>query len=466
MASKPIVRDFIGAVLQAIVGCLCAGQALAAPRWDLTVTLNPSTEQLTVRGCSNQGQARVHLWAGPTAAHFLRGSRRGDAKLETGASSFIHFDDWQAGECYHVDVDLKAAGTADRWGLGRMPDRYWRVPPSLWLWRPQTADAASTLRFEFPEGWSESVPWTPLAGAAHRYRLGSTPTDWPAQTAFGRFEEQTLALTGGQLRVSVLPTVDASDRQQISDWFRATAPALLANDGRLPLPDTQVLIVPLPGVAEPIPWGQVSRGGAAAVTLFVGMAAGRAGWQGDWTATHELAHLMHPFLGDRGRWLAEGLASYYQNVWRARRGDLTPSEAWRRLDAGFGRGRAVGKGAPLRELSMARGAVMRLYWSGAAFWLEADLALRRQGSSLDQQLARFRDEHLPSERYWPPEDFIGALDRRAPQAGLRRLYERYAALTDFPDLSAAYRELGLTADAVPDGDLPPQPLRDAIMASR
>ena len=85
MASKPIVRDFIGAVLQAIVGCLCAGQALAAPRWDLTVTLNPSTEQLTVRGCSNQGQARVHLWAGPTAAHFLRGSRRGDAKLETGA---------------------------------------------------------------------------------------------------------------------------------------------------------------------------------------------------------------------------------------------------------------------------------------------------------------------------------------------------------------------------------------------
>ena len=73
-----------------------------------------------------------------------------------------------------------------------MADRYWRVPPSLWLWRPAQLDPDSTLRFDLPEGWSESVPWTPIAGVAHSYRLGATPDHWPAQTAFGRFVERTL----------------------------------------------------------------------------------------------------------------------------------------------------------------------------------------------------------------------------------------------------------------------------------
>src|SRR5690349_3931578 len=58
----------------------------------------------------------------------------------------------------------------------------------------------------------------------------------------------------------------------------------------------------------------------------------------DWTAVHELSHLMHPYLGDRGTWLAEGLATYYQNVLRARSGMLTPAQAWDRLYQGFKRG--------------------------------------------------------------------------------------------------------------------------------
>ena len=39
--------------------------------------------------------------------------------------------------------------------------------------------------------------------------------------------------------------------------------------------------------------------------------------------------------------LAEGLATYYQNVLRARAGLLTPSEAWEQIDAGFARGRGA-----------------------------------------------------------------------------------------------------------------------------
>lgn len=264
------------------------------------------------------------------------------------------------------------------------------------------------------------------------------------------------------MRIALLPLVDATIQNSVRDWFTSNASALLTSTGRAPLADTQVLIVPLPAVTSPVPWGQVSRGGGAAVTLFVGAAAGRDRWQSDWTLAHELAHLQHPYLGGRGRWLAEGLGSYYQNVWRARHGDLTGDEAWRRLDAGFKRGRAAAAG-PALEFASGRGSTMRVYWSGAAYWLESDIALRAHGSSLDAALGAFRNAHLPSERAWDPAEFIAALDRTQPAAQLSARYRSYAALREFPNLNDAYRALGLNPEGLPDGNLPAHPLRDVIM---
>ena len=36
----------------------------------------------------------------------------------------------------------------------------------------------------------------------------------------------------------------------------------------------------------------------------------------DWTASHEFAHLLLPYVSDK--WVSEGVASYYQNVLQAR----------------------------------------------------------------------------------------------------------------------------------------------------
>ena len=438
-----------------------ASVATAAPRWDFVAQLDPFAERLVLRGCTPRGVGDLRLRAGDGAAAHLAQMRRADGIDMEAVGDLVHARNWQGGECFRAEIDFKSAGSADRWGIGRARDRYYRVPPRLWFWRPWTIDPESTIRFELPEGWSASVPWTPIAHGT--YRVGATPQDWPAQTAFGRFSELSLDLPGGRMRVSLLPLVDANTQDAIGEWFRSNTRLMLSNNGKLPLPDTQVLIVPLPGSESPVPWGQVSRGGAAAVTLFVGAAAGRERWQADWTLAHELAHLQHPYLGDRGRWLAGGLGSYYQNVWRARHGDFSASEGWRRLDAGFARGRADGSG-PLLELAGGRGSTMRVYWSGAAYWLESDLALRSHGSSLDAVLTEFKDSHLPSERAWDPAEFIAELDRTVPAAGLSARYREYALRREFPDLGRAYRALGLNPESVPDGTLPAHPLRDAIMA--
>ena len=438
-----------------------AVQAAEPARWALNVSLGADSPLLTVQGCSAQASAEVWLRAGEGAAPHLHALRRGGRATDTDGRSGALLRDWQPGECYTAEVDLASAARMDRFGLGGQAGEWWRIPPERWLWRPRRMHPDSTIEFRLPPGWAASVPWPELADGSGRRRIGGTPDDWPAQTAFGRFRVQTLALPGGELHVALLPRVPQAAQQEIRDWFAAVAPALLAGGGQLPLPQTQVLIVPLPGVREPVPWGQVSRGGAAGVMLVVGADAGRARLDADWTATHELAHLQHPYLGERGRWLAEGLASYHQNVWRARTGALTPAQAWQRLDEGFARGRSAGGGPALGELGR-RGATMRIYWSGAAFWLESDLALRTAGCSLDLALARFAAAHLPSERHWSPRDFIAELERLAPGGGLVDRHARYLALTGFPDLRPILAKLGrgTIALAVGAGE---SPLSRAIM---
>ncbi len=169
---------------------------------------------------------------------------------------------------------------------------------------------------------------------------------------------------------------------------------------------------------EPVEFGQSTRGQGSGLTLFVDAAQPAAAFDHDWVAVHEMSHLFHPYLGDRGSWLAEGLATYYQNVLRARAGLLTPDEAWAQIDAGFDRGRSMTRSndVTLETASEAEGGhtnFMRTYWSGTAYWLETDLALRRSSDnrlSVDEALRRFDACCLPSYRGWKPDDFVAKLD--------------------------------------------------------
>jgi hypothetical protein len=371
--------------------------------------------------------------------------RRSGAPLQQDGDR-IEARDWLAGECLDLHIDVLAAGRADRYGLGYREGSFLRLSPLRWLWRPRQLDADSRLRLQLPPGWNASLPWAPQADGS--YRLGATPGDWPAAAAFGRFTEHAVALPGGTLRLAHLPL--AASEADTRRWIDAVAGDLLHAYGRLPLADVQVLVVPLPGVRSPVPWGQVTRGGGSAVHLFIGAEAGQAGWRADWTATHEFAHLLHPFMGDAGRWLGEGLASYYQNVLRARSGALSADEALSRLRAGFDRGRRAtpADAPPLAEVARTRqrGSTMRIYWAGAAFWLEADIALRRRGDSLDLVLARFADAHLPSERRWTPEAFMETLQQLAPEGDWQQRFAAHAAARRFPDSEPLLRALAEQQD--------------------
>lgn len=420
---------------------LIAPPAQAAARWTFEARLAAEDAPLVVSACSDRALPNVRFAAGEGAGRDLRAaSRSAGGALEREGDALVARD-WRAGECLRTGVDLVAAAERDRYGLGRRAGHFLRLAPQRWLWRPADIDPDSTIDFaELPADWSLSVPWRPVEGG---FRLGDTPRDWPAVVVFGRLHHVTHVFddepAGKALHVTILPTVDAPTTWQ---GLRPTAiwPGLVAGDlrriaGGLPR-SVQIVIVPLPGVSEPVPWGETTRGGGMAIHLFIGADSTQDARRADWTAHHEFAHLLHPYLGERGRWLAEGLASYYQNVMRARGGSLSAAEAWSRLAAGFARGRAATPAGaqPLEQAaaSRTRGSTMRVYWAGAAFWLESDLALRAGGSSLDALLGAFADEHGGRECCWTPESFIDALHALAPAAGFPARFRRHADGRTFP----------------------------------
>lgn len=263
--------------------------------------------------------------------------------------------------------------------------------------------------------------------------------------AAAQVDQRTLQAGDSQLHVDVVDVADADRRAQLQGWLEEVAGATLTAFGRYPLRTARVRITQIESNDQsPVPWGQTLRRGEPSVLLYVRRDAGLAELRADWTAIHELSHLFHPYMGGDGRWLSEGLASYYQNVLRARAGMLSADEAWRRLEAGFGRGRREDSQATLSELSRSHRGTMRVYWAGAAFWLEADIALRRDhASSLDEVLSRYSSCCLRGTGLVEPEAFLARLDELSRTRVFSGLYARYAPSRGFPDLADAYRALGI-----------------------
>ena len=252
-------------------------------------------------------------------------------------------------------------------------------------------------------------------------------------------------------------------------WISETAGMAKTASGRFPLRDAYVRVQQVGSRdASPVPWGQTRRDDLPGVLLYVRRDAGYAALRSDWTAVHELSHLFHPYLGASGRWLAEGLASYLQNTLRARAGLLPPEEAWERLDAGFRRGATATSGTPLASMERTRGGTMRVYWAGAAYWLQADLSLRRMGTTLDAVLDEYSSCCLQGTDPVAPADFIGRLDRIAGTGELSTLYLRYAESRAFPALDSTYQDLGITREGNSlrfSSDARARQLRSAIMGT-
>jgi predicted metalloprotease with PDZ domain len=306
------------------------------------------------------------------------------------------------------------------------------------------------------------------------FRTGRSPYDWPASVAFGHFREREVRVGGARLRLTVLDGTPAADVEQMQAWIRDSAQMVADLYGRFPQSQAQILVAPGARGNEPTPWAYVVRGGSPAAHFFINQRRPIKEFFEDWTAVHELSHLLLPYVSADDIWLSEGVATYYQNVLRARGGRMTAAEAWQRLHAGFVRGMESAPGLTLAQATegMYRdGTYMRVYWEGAAMLLIADVRLRQMTAgkqSLDTALAALNDCCAATDQAWSARELFDKLDEVTGTGVFREIYDQHVASTNFPDLSETYRALGVAIGAGGielSTEARQRRLRDAIMAT-
>ncbi|UCD69199.1 MAG: hypothetical protein JSW48_03680 [Betaproteobacteria bacterium] len=418
------------------------------------VSVNPELTRLAVTACFD-GQVPDRLVAESLDASVaLIGVWNDKTGKEIQPSGSIPLKTLAADGCvrYAVDVSRPIKRHDRTGGKVRRVGSDVAVSVGLWLWRPERLDQDEDVElvFELPESIGMSVPWSPVDGTDQpTYRLGRTPSDWPAWSAFGHFTERTAEVAGSQLRIALLDGSPAVDRDEIGGWVIDAAVMVGGLYGRFPYPNAQVLVVPNARVREPTPWAFVTRGGGPAVHFVINQRRPINEFYEDWTAAHEFSHLLLPFVRSREAWVSEGLATYYQNVLRARAGRLSEQTVWQNLHAGFGRGRREAQDLTLSEATRRMyhsRLFMKVYWSGTAIMLLADVRLRQYSDgaqSLDTALAALNSCCFEPQREWRARELFAKLDELTGTDVFTQLLNEYEDSEQFPDLSTAYRELGL-----------------------
>lgn len=356
--------------------------------------------------------------------------------------------------CMNYTVDLERAARHERQNRDLAAGNR-LISPSLWLWRPRLTNGVEIdLSFDLPPGMQLSLPWPRRPGETHAYRLGRSPESSHAPALFGRFETTTVDVPGATISVNLLRSNDPGESRMntdaVAEWIRATATDVSLAYGRFPNPSPQVVVIPVDDRrGGAVMHGRVIRDGGEAIELYIDERQPLAAFLRDWTATHEFSHLMLPYVERRQRWVSEGFAQYYQNVLMARSGAYDRRKAWQELYEGFERGRLSRPELSPNEAAAGshREARMKIYWSGAAIALMADVELReRSGGSetLDDVMARLQACCLPSDRVWSGPELFATLDSLAANPVFMPLYRRYADAAGFPDVRPLFERLGLT----------------------
>lgn len=380
----------------------------------------------------------------------------------------------QAGDCLQYTARFNGNITYPRYSERQSTRQQILVRLDQWLLQPQqTATQMLTINYYLPDKMEISAPGHLVKQSTNKrvYRISTQSMTWNGCIAIGHFKLIERQKNKANIHIALLNNNSSYPQQDIIRWVDANLNSLYQVYDQLPVDDLQIIVVPVGHDREPVPWAQVMRGGGNAVHLYIDETRPATEFMNDWVLAHELSHLLHPRLTAEGKWISEGMASYYQNVLRARSGLLTQEQAWTKMLAGFERGRqGTSHHNTLKqdsETMMRNRAFMRVYWSGAAISLMADTQLRRQSNnkqSLDTVLKKFKDCCLPTHNPWSAQRFIAKLDELSNSKIFSSLYNKYAYSKDFPDLQTSLSHLSIGNDmshfSITKAD---NPVRNSIM---
>ena len=264
---------------------------------------------------------------------------------------------------------------------------------------------------------------------------------------------------GGELEVQFAPGFDAPLRERTLPWVRSGAAAVAGYLGRFPVPQAELLLLPVDGdgVVSGVSFGVPSP----LIRIRIGREVSDAQLRDDWILTHEMVHLAVPQLPLRQRWLHEGIATYAEALARSRAGRVAAAAVWQ------GWFRAMAQGLPEAndrglDFTPTWG---RTYWGGAMFCLLADVRLRQRGAGapgLQQALQGVLAAGGDYRVRWVATRVLATADAAVGGSTLSTLYEEMKDRPVRVDLERLWRQLGVEADRLRD-DAPLAAVRRAIL---
>jgi len=265
-----------------------------------------------------------------------------------------------------------------------------------------------------------------------------------------RADSHIITQKNQQIEVDIVFPASEDQVNTILDWIERSSAALLTVYKRWPRDKWKVKVDAMAATSgDPVPWAQVNRGNPDTVSFFIDASASKWTLISDWTAYHEFSHLLIPYRGWGDMWFSEGLASYYQNIIQARAGVISERSMWQKLYNGFVRGRDNKlPNTDLAEVSDGMhetGSYMRVYWSGALYFMKSDLALRKhsQGkNSLDTVLARLN--RCCADQFLSARDIAAKLDQFSGSDIFITGFDAMASSKEIPEFDSLFESLGMT----------------------
>jgi hypothetical protein len=447
--------------------------AAALPaRWHYEVRPNADLTRLEATVCF-EGPTPHELRAGKddaaTRLRYARWISPGPVRRLPIEDGRVQLGRAPADGCIVYGVDLSEGGS-----LGaevRRSDNGMLISPNIWLWRPErrSRSASASLRMVLPAGVRASLPWHLAADGSH-YALGAEAFAFDSYAAFGALRRVTGVHQQVPFEVAVMDARLALDDGALARWMRGAIELAGRGPGGFPATRLHVIVVPGGSDSEPVPFGAVTRGGAGSVLLFVSHGASLPALTRDWVLPHEISHLFLPYVAREHAWFSEGLATYYQEILRARAGVLSESEALFNLARSMRSAKPDPSAPALRSASATMHqtyAFRAVYWAGAAYFLMADVELRRQTHgerSLDSILGDLRGAKAGHQK-WELDDLLARMDSLAGVPVFRRLAE-HCLTRSFPDVEPTLVALGVSPESAPlsiDADAPLRELRSALL---
>lgn len=240
-----------------------------------------------------------------------------------------------------------------------------------------------------------------------------------------------------------LDALSLSHQQKIKEWisFGITSNELVLGE---PFQSYyQFDLKPRYFSTEPVPWARIVRGTPDTVELHFNRYASLVSLKNDWTLYHELSHLYHPLFDYSDFWLGEGLATYLQNIVMFKNNLINRDEFYTRIKAGLSRGKVntkinSGRLSDISENMWQLKAHQRMYWSGVAFFIEAEHALKALNKpSLVALIKQYQHCCAINAKAHTGNagDFLSELDKLSRSGIFTSLYRRYRDREDFPEIT-------------------------------